>query len=204
MEHKNRECSIRMSLKPSAGWQNLYVDFGEGEWMFPISSILCDGFEALLRALYFLHPANYEERDDFVYEYVTEDNRHVLRAEVEWDGEGAWATWILERDVEAAANFRVHLHIEIKYREERVCDYDFLYEELCYAAAKAYTDALKGFGFLGYYASTYGDDFNVRYLVFLKAAALGKLDACKLTPTEDGYGDTSDFDSELELLLVDM
>ena len=48
-------------------------------------------------------------------------------------------------------------------------------------------------------------DLKVRHLLFLKGAALGNLDACKLTYYEKkGFGETSDFAKEIELLLFDM
>lgn len=234
MKLTRRDCGIKMRLVPyGAGWTDLYTDFGEGELYFIISNVMGPGFDSLMQALYYLHPSNRgsegipEDVIDYKYgilekendEYVVTkiiDNTHEIeppftytpipwKAHFNWDEERAESRWILEREANEEESFMVNLHIEIDRAELKTYDYQLRYEDLCYAVADACTKAMKKHGFLGYHAATYVEDINVRYLLFLKAAALRCMEACKVTWYQDkGKGDTSDFSKELELLLFDM
>ena len=86
------------------------------------------------------------------------------------------------------------------YQEYTVNDRDF-----CYAVAKACTEAIKEFGFYGYRYSTESQPIKIHQLLFLKAYALGNMDARDLTVVDEGLDFCkSDFEKELELLLFDM
>ena len=83
--------------------------------------------------------------------------------------------------------------------------YEVPYRDLCYAVAKACTEMLKEYGFYGYHHSTYVQDMNVRYLLFIKSIALDNFEARQLTYyKEKDHGETSDFIKEMDLLLFDM
>ena len=45
---------------------------------------------------------------------------------------------------------------------------------------------------------------HLRYLLFLKSVALGNFEARELITLEEGKGEKSPFEKELELLLFDM
>lgn len=103
--------------------------------------------------------------------------------------------------------------MEIKYRKGT-----FTYKadgrDLCYAAAKAATDALKKYGFRGDQSSSgseccLGDAFGINQLLFIKAYALNALSVRKLTevrrkPNGLASAVASSFADETALLLFDM
>ena len=233
MNFSKRDCGIRMRLVPyGGGWTDLYADFGDGEIYFIISNVMGAGFETLMRALFYLHPAHDEpeQGDDFIEykygafahvngEYVLTgifDDTHEIRtpsagqsipwkAHFAWDEEGSKSKWTLEREPNLDDAFTVKLHIEHAREETTIYDYQLKYEDLCYAVADACTKALKKHGFNGYHAATYYEDLNVRVLLFLKAVGLRNTEACEITDSyEEGCGETSDFAIEIELLLFDM
>ena len=87
--------------------------------------------------------------------------------------------------------------------------------DLCYAVAKAYTEALKKYGFRGYYSSTgglcqgYGDAVDINMLLFVKAYALNALDVRSLKTVSRGSRNrkrskSTSINKEMELLLFDM
>ena len=140
-----------------------------------------------------------------------------IKAEFHFDEEPGGSDWTLTREPPAKPNydtdFPVHVHIalnkykggqfarEFDYADE--LDFDFMYSELCYAIGKALTDVIKTHGLYGYFFST-NDNIDLVQLVFLKAIALGCDDACKLTSLGKHNGESSDYKTEIELLLFDM
>lgn len=95
------------------------------------------------------------------------------------------------------------------------CEYTVESRDLCYAVSKAYTEAIKQFGFYGYIASTgsrcfeSGDSVDLHMLLFLKAYALGVEEPRILSPVGDHSNNwigplSTDFNAEMELLLFDM
>ena len=232
MNLKKRDCKIKMRLVPyGGGWTDVYIDFGDGEHYFIISSV-DSSFGDLLSALYHLYPENnnYEDagnmieyksgicewiNDDYVVKRIVGNTKdetlgHVIqpipwKASFEWDEEGSYSSWVLEREANINTSFDIKVTVDIHRKEPKQLEYVVPYADLCYAVADACTKALKKHGFLGYYTATYTEDMNVRYLLFLKAAALGNMEALKLTYYEEqGQGETSDFGKEMELLLFDM
>ena len=235
MKLKRRDCGIKIRLVPyGAGWTDVYIDFGGGEEYFVISNVMGAGFEALMRALYYLHPfhSGSEDADDIIDykdgicdyingEYVVTrivDDVHQeeldvpftyrripWKAHFTWDEEGCESLWSLEREATEDDSFMVKLHIEYNREGLKAFDYQISYEDLCYAVADASTRALKKHGFFGYHSSTYTEDVNLRYLLFLKSVGLRNMEACRITRyREKGKGDTSIFSKEIELLLFDM
>ena len=85
--------------------------------------------------------------------------------------------------------------------------------DLCYAVAKACTEALKKYGFKGYLKSSgeqyLGDKIDLEMLLFIKAYALNAMevrDAPKAWEEPDGWRHAyaSSFEKEMELLMFDM
>jgi hypothetical protein len=127
------------------------------------------------------------------------------RAEFVWDEEGSNSQWTLERKGNDNPDFVLKLHIEINRNlQEEEYDFEFLYTDLCYAVAKAYTKVLKEYGFYGYHVSTYREEVSVHQLLFLKAVALDCLEVREWTAHSSGHGETTRIEDEIELLLFDM
>jgi hypothetical protein len=127
-----------------------------------------------------------------------------FRAEFTWDEEPYYSRWILERTPDDSVVFTVKVHIETHRTEIKVYDFEFQYNDLCYAVAKACTVALKEYGFYGYRYSTYFEEININHLLYLKAVALDCLRTRELTKNQSGKGEVTKLEDELELLLFDM
>lgn len=228
MNLQKRDCGIYMKLVPyGGGWTDVYLTISGDKHYFIISDVLGDQFDDFLSILYHLYPDNAgdETRSQNIdykvaraelidgeyqtVEIVDVDKAGIgvfrdipWKAHFSWDEEGNASVWELERDPTEDLDFKLRISID---HNEKHYKYSVRYADFCYAVAKACTEALKKHGFTGYHRATYTQDFNVRYLLFLKGVALGDLEACKLTYYEEkGTGETSDFSKELELLLFDM
>ena len=144
---------------------------------------------------------------------------HVVSS-FSWDEEGTWIDVSLCRAVDywndAKPGKPDPITVNIKVHRKRSHEYEYTIDgsDLCYAVAKACTEAIKKYGFYGYFYSTYdscrfGDFFDIRKLLFIKAYALNALDARTLTevwrkPGSWKGADKTDFNKEIELLLFDM
>ncbi len=228
---KKRDCKTKMRLVPyGGGWTDVYVTFDNEELYFIITEMWGDNFQALLRALYFLYPANNDsENADHFMEYkigYSENNDDDItkivdsvsdlpdmtayaeipwKTEFEWDDEHNSAKWQLERKPDTSLDFDITVKIDIKSDEPKHYEYTVPYKDMCYAVADACTKALKKHGFLGFHKATYYEDMSIRYLLLIKAIALGNLEACEVQYyKEKGEGERSDLMKELELLLFDM
>ena len=153
--------------------------------------------------------------------YIENDNEITHRSsQFTWDEEGTLVKVSLRRvinDNSWKANPNTYDPVMIKISGGRYCD-DFECtvdgRDLCYAATKGYTEALKRYGFYGYFSSTC-DDFSVsasvlmeRFL-FIKAYALNALEVRALSKAWDNPHSwrkvyRTDFEKEIELLLFDM
>lgn len=233
MKLKKRDCGINMRLVPyGAGWTDVYLDIEGDHLHFVISDVLGNQFDDLLRVLYHFHPKNGdpENADDIIeckcgicaktdtgFEVVKivdelRDEEHPWgyidipwKADFTWDEEGAHSKWTLERTPDESKDFMLKIHIEQHRAETTTYDYEVRYKDFCYAVAKACTETLKEYGFFGYHHSTYTQDMNIRYLLFLKSVALDNFEARNLTYYEEkGHGETTVLNKELELLLFDM
>jgi hypothetical protein len=230
MKLKKRNCPLSFDLIPrGAGWTHVYLNIGKERILFIITNIMGHQFSDLARALYFLAP---KQRDSDRAEDIIDSKIGILdnegrkvvkirddlndfpnnrsfreipyRAKFSWDEEGSFSTWVLEREPTDDKEFSVKLHIEIHRNEIKIYDYEIRYNELCYAVAKAYTTALKEYGFWGYHHSTYYEEINITQLLYLKAVALNCLEIRNLQDHCSTHGETSSLQKEIELLLFDM
>ncbi len=230
---KKRDCGIKMKIVPyGAGWTDVYLDLAGDHLYFIISEVMGNQFDDLLKILYHLYPDQSDpERVDELMEYKcgicaeTETGYEVVKivddlhdiklpvvvrdipwkADFTWDEEGACSDWTIERVPDQSEDFLLKIHIEHHRAETKIYDYEVSYRDFCYAVAKACTEMLKEYGFYGYHYSTYTQDMNIRYLLFLKSVALNNFEARKLTCyDEEGHGETTDLQRELELLLFEM
>ena len=197
---QKRDCGIEMKLVPyGSGWSDVYLNIGEDNLYFIISAMFGDTFTNLLRILYFIHPENDDpERDEnyFIHGEGT--------GEFSWDEEGAYSKWRIEREGDAEVDFDIKIIIDICRREPKHYEYTVRYQDFCYAVAKACTEVLKSHGLYGYHHSVYFDDMPLRYLLFIKCAALNNFEARAITDMGDKNGESSPFEKELELLSFDM
>lgn len=232
---KKRPCDIKVKLVPyGGGWTDIHLDICSDHLYFVISGMQGDQFDELLRSLYYLHP-NSDSHEDVtnlidskvgimdltqsgykVIKIVDDTSCHDCpfvycdipwKAAFEWDGETTSSSWTLQRTPDLSSDFTLTIDIKHIHEDgsEHPYHYEVPYKDFCHAIAKACTDMLKEYGFYGYHSSTYVQDMNVRYLLFIKSIALDNFDARELTHyNEQGHGVTSDFDKELELLLFDM
>ncbi|HMM06660.1 MAG TPA: hypothetical protein PKD52_08360 [Clostridiales bacterium] len=232
-KQKKRDCGIKMKIVPyGAGWTDIYLDFAGKQLYFIISEMSKNQFNDLLKILYYLYPDQGDpERTHELIEYkcgictetetgykvvkITDDLHGVelpsvvrdipWKADFTWDEEGAYSDWTLERVPDQNIDFLLKIHIEHHRAETKIYDYEVSYRDFCYAVAKACTEMLKEYGFYGYHYSTYIQDMNIRYLLFLKSVALNDFEARKLTCYDkEGHGETTDLQKELELLLFEM
>lgn len=222
-----RDCGIEMKLVPyGGGCTDVYLNIGNDNLYFIISSVMGRQFGDLMRILYFMYPlqadpANADEIIESKPYIEDKTGKHKMikrdemkpgttywevpwKAEFKWDEEGSYSHWKLEREPNEDTDFVLKLNIEISRDETKTYSYAVRYKDFCYAVAKACTETLKEYGFYGYHYSVYCDDMNVRYLLFFKAVALDCLEARELTERERGKGTVSSFDHELELLLFEM
>ena len=234
IKHKKYNCPVKIRLVPyGGGWTDVHMDIGEDNLYFVISSYQGNQFEDLVKALYHMYPkqSDSENADSLIdyVEWLTEytgeeyvpvkiaETREVggvyvdipWKAQFTWDGEGPLAKWYIERNPDNKKDFMLDIKIvEEDYWEDRpeiTHQYCVRYKDMCYAVAKACTEALKKHGIYGYHHATYYNDINIRHLLFLKAVALDNFEARKLKFYEEkGKGETSDFEKEMRLLLMDM
>ena len=233
LELEKRDCNIKMELIPrGAGWIHVHLTIG-GECIgFVISSAMGERFSKLLRVMYHLYPDNNDpefaddiycweglcKRNDSTGEYEVvkiveriegEPFPYTMieiphKAEFYWDQEGADCSWIIEREPTEDTDFAIEIRLKYSDEDHERC-YEVQYKDFCYAIAKACTETLKRFGIFGYHHSTYEEDIPMRYFLFLKAVALGRLDLLKLNDVEEErFAVTSSFEKEMELLLFDM
>ena len=223
---KKRDCGISMKLVPyGAGWTDVYLNIGEDKLYFIISAVLGDTFTDLLRVLYFLHPENndpeHEENYIDCWEGLIENNEVVeiaeridkcpctirpipKKGEFIWDEEGSESKWVIEREPTLDTDFDIRISIDICRDETEHYEYTVRYKDFCYAVAKTCTEVLKSHGIYGYHHSIYQDDMHLRYLLFIKSAALDNFEARELTDMGDKNGEGSSFEKEIELLMFDM
>ena len=155
----------------------------------------------------------------------TEDNS-LRKGEVRacasfhWDGEGSLHFFYFTRKrVEELENHYpnndpIEVMIKWTHRNDGPKDrYVVEGRDLCYAVAKAVTDCWKKTGIYGYYRSTgdcddcrEGDAIDLQQLLFIKAYALGAMEARMLIPlgSDNDEAVASSFEKEIELLLFDM
>ena len=221
-----RNCETRIRLTPCGeDFTKVQMKIDGIHNDFFLSGIMGSQFSSLLTAVYCLY-----EEDDFAHWYFRRRNPQLkreysdrrkdgncsTRAEIHWDGEMyGYATLLLWRESPSLnppdANTPDPVHISICRRRSKSYTVDG--RDLCYAVAKACTEALKKYGFKGYLKSNsghdLGDSIDIEKLLFIKAYALGVLDAretVRIWEHPRGWmrADASSFEKEIELLLFDM
>ena len=224
-----------MELQPhGSNYLSVIMEICGDRHEFSASSVMSGQFSQFVKALFSLYQ---EPRDPhrcfgndvrINWKLPTEDNS-LKKGEVRvtssfhWDGEGALSFFYFSRirteglEDDFPQNDPIKLMIRWSFRHDGPrATYVVQGRDLCYAVAKAVTECWKKTGFYGYFRSTgdwddcrEGDDINIQQFLFLKAYALGAMDARKLTkPTPDddeGYEvEVSSFNKEIELLLFDL
>jgi len=157
---EKRESSVRARIEP-LGAETLYIsiDFGSKQLNFQPSSVVGDQFGEFICALYTL----YEEESNEIYDghsewhkrkYHTDEDYRILSKTVtiEWDGEGPYMILEMSR---AWDGDTVHIRASTDYGKTYT-EYEANDRDFCYAIAKAVTEALKEFGFYGFFLSTEG------------------------------------------------
>ena len=209
MKLQKRDCNIKVHIEP-LGTALLAVsfDFGDKKLEYTPSTAMGDQFGEFVCALYTLYCENRNGRLDGHCEWNKREHhsndKHEIQATtvtVDWDDEGTNMTIEMTKPLDGdTILLRSSMDYGKTYQEYTVNDRDF-----CYAVAKACTEAIKEFGFYGYRYSTESQPIKIHQLLFLKAYALGNMDARDLTVVDEGLDCCkSDFEKELELLLFDM
>lgn len=209
MALQKRDCGIQAHIEP-LGAELLHVafDFGNEKLEFTPSSAMGGQLGDFICALYTLFHEENNERYDGHSEwrkrkYILIENHEIwaTTVTVEWDGEGPYLILEMTREWDGdVIRLRASEDYGKTYTEYTVNDRDF-----CYAVAKAYTEAIKKFGFYGFRYSTEGEPVMLHQLLFIKAYALGNTEARYLTVVDEELDScSSDFEKEMELLLFDM
>lgn len=224
-----RDCEIRIRVTPcGVDWQKIQWRIGGDRHTLWPSAVMGGQFSELVTAVYCLYSEGYDShtncrrkihryRHDWDCENAGSSGEHTVTAEVEWDEEGRFADITLIRrcsDWKRPTPGRYDpVDIELSYRWGK-WNYTVDGRDLCYAVARAATEALKKYGFRGYHSSSgscecCGDKIDVEQLLFLKAYALDALEVRELRPVWEKpkswmrAGGTS-LEKEMELLLFDM
>lgn len=226
-----RECSIKMELIPcGADMLKIIWDIGEKRLIFWASSVMGYQFSGLVEAIYKLysegfdtHSPSWNFREGAVFSYPGEDSTLQkdevrVKTSCSWDGEGIYYTVTFDRKCKhwnypSDGEDLVEVSITGTGIEPYVCTVDG--HDLCYAVAKAWTEAIKTYGFYGYYLATggncngLGDAIYPYMILFIKAYALNAMEARELKTVWHDDRDSREkegtsFDREIELLLFDM
>ena len=209
MKLQKRDCNIKVHIEPlGAAFLAVSFDFGDKKLEYTPSASVGDQFGEFVCALYTLYDEYRNGRLDGHCEWNEREyhsnDKHEIQATtvtVDWDDEGTNMTIEMTKPLDGdTILLRSSMDYGKTYQEYTVNDRDF-----CYAVAKACTEAIKEFGFYGYRYSTESQPIKIHQLLFLKAYALGNMDARDLTVVDEGLDCCkSDFEKELELLLFDM
>lgn len=212
------DCPLHLNVtKYEAGWVYLELGYNDVHIDFHISEVIGHNFTALLEAVQVFHDLengydgflhiDVEREDDVINKYGEPWCEVPIKASFLWDEEPEFDEWTIERKTSdfGEPNFTAKVTITLKNRheqEDREIILDVKYKDLCYATAKCFTDCLKKYGFMGFSIGSYGDEFNIRQLLIIKAFALG------LIGNENGLNVNNHYDfsfeEEMELLALDM
>ena len=201
---------------------------------FYASSVMGGQFSLFLKAVYCLYLEKGDPHRNFGrdvklwWNLPTEDEslrkgEDRANTEFSWDGEGSLVYFRFSRVrsecLSGVFPEKDPIFIEIRYHRHRkgpMHTYVVEGRDLCYAVAKAVTDALKKYGIHGYYRSTgdscdvcQGDVIDPEQFLFIKAYALSVMESRSLTPVQiedDGFdcSESSPIEKEVELLLFEM
>ncbi len=229
LQLNKRDCGTSIELIPcGADFLKVVWKIGNDNHVFWASSVMQYQFYSFVLAVYELygegdgdaHRTNYGSRKKWrTARYDAETRKSTFEHYCVFDGEGVLYQFLLRREFigdsvpDPAAPDPVG--ITIGYPDGTEFHYTLDGRNLCYAVAKAYTEALKKYGFYGYFLGTgddgccTGDIIPLYMFLFIKAYALGNMEAREMkriwTDRENGYrAYVSPFEKELELLLFDM
>lgn len=222
---------IKMSIIPyGCGWEDVYLNIGNIELYFSLSTVEGSSTQQLLRLLYYLHPRQNDplHADDLCYYYgIREKKDGILqigkivdrlsdeplpygfeeipyKGSFQWNEEGAKSLWTLIRPPTYETDFLLTLQITLLREHTLHYTFQIPYKALCYEVAKAFTKMIQTHGLLGYHRAVYEWDMNLRHLLFIKAYALDRLEDIAYFQKEDRSCAATDFEKELRLLLLDM
>ncbi len=227
-----RKCNISIELIPcGADMLKIIWCIGEDSHTFRASSVMGYQFSAFVGAMYQLysegpdtHSHNRGTGHKASFTFPGGDSslqKDEVRSKtiINWDGEGPYYTITLDRKCKHW-NYPVEDGedpIEISINSTRNAPYTCTVDghDLCYAVAKAYTEAIKKYGFYGYYSSTggncngFGDVIDLNMILFIKAYALNVMEVRNLETVWKAkrgweHAEGTSFDKEIELLLFDM
>ena len=189
---------------------------------FSASSVMGHQFGAFLYAIYGMYWEDSSERRYFKNsdpKIECDLKKKMIRAQITWDSEGYITTIMLTRRFHdfsiPAPTDEDNIEITIDQRDTLIVDA----RDLCYAVAKASTDAMKKYSLYGYHLTCgadckgYGDSIDIERLLFIKAFALNAMEARETKElfkhpvySDDVFYDAtfSSFEKEIEILLFDM
>ena len=227
-----RKCSISIELVPcGADFLKVVLSIGNDSHTFWASSVMGNQFSSFVGAVYQLYTEKYDTHshnrgiDSKAKHICPQEDPSLLNDEekvmshVCWDGEGVLfhITFTRKRIFcgDRVSDEEDLIEIGIGNPDDHQDTYTVDGRDLCYAVAKAYTEAIKKYGFYGYYSSTggncngFGDVIDIHMILFIKAYALGAMDARRLETVwkkENSWmrAEGTSFDKELELLLFDL
>ena len=211
------DCPVKFTITEcEAGWTKLEVEINGEHIDFIISGIWQDKNPSnLLQTAYLFNPflGAFKERMDIDYQMVDEDYKGYsdipLKSEFEWDSEPFSTEWCVYMPL---AQFEVKepkLLISIKkdIGSEKYREYSFeiKYKDFCYAVGKCFSDILNKTCMEEYHINSFGDEINLRYLVFAKAYGLGLLEnQISFMDCFKAHKEAFSFKEEMEILAMDM
>ena len=210
MKLHKRDCPIKVKIEPlGAELLDVSFDFGNEKLEYtPSTAMSDDQFGEFVSAIYALYTEQNSTVGDGHNEWRKRTHRtnagHKILSTttmVDWEGEGTLMLLEMTREIDGdTILLRSSMDYGKTYKEFVVNDRDF-----CYGVAKACTETIKQFGFYGYRYSTESEPIKIHQLLFLKAYALGNMEARELTMVDEDLDcQKSNFEKELELLLFDM
>ena len=221
-----RSCETRIRLTPcGTDFQKVQMRINGTNHEFFLSSIMGSQLSSFLSAVYCLNNEEDHEHGYFYrywkalkreYPFNRTDGNYSTSVDLHWDGEMyGYASITLSRTSPSDKPRPLDEAdpITIVIRRRKCQKYIVDGHDLCYALAKAYTEALKKYGFKGFQKSAAnqyaGDSVDMEEFLFVKAYALGVLGARETktawqNPTGWEEAFSSSFEKEIELLLFDM
>ena len=157
-----RNCEIRVRLTPiGADFMRVHFRIGGDNHYFYPSCVMGDQFSTFLTAIFCLYNEDYEyhqlhmrqwkRRFGCIFETPNEENgnRYFKSIPIPWDEEGSYIDITLARSCANGDYFSVTpngvpdpIDVEFIYKEGKF-KYTVDGKDLCYAVARAYTEALK-------------------------------------------------------------
>ena len=231
MSISKRDCPVKISLTPcSSYYLKVELEINGEQHSFLPSGAMSFFFSEFMGAVYALY---FEERDCHNHPYIQNSSKRAkstwgtkdptleegevrIESKVLWDEEGMLDTIrfcrvFSSRQSIPAGDEADPITVSITYEDHKDKSGTYTYvvdgRDLSYAIAKAACDAIKKYGFYGYYYSTgfdvvQSDLIDINQLLFFKSYAMDAMDTRILN--EEGYVYASSFEKEIKLLMLDM